>query len=127
MSYQSDIYTALAVSGAVFNIVGTRVFPDVADGSAAAPYVVYQTISTSGTTNHDGTRGVEFASIQFSCWAKTKAAAVALGTALNTMLEGNTIAGTSETTFTFSTRSGNYDDESKLFGEIMEYTAHIKI
>lgn len=124
MSYQSDIYTALAVSGAVFDIVATRVFPDVADGSAAAPYIVYQTISTSSTTLHDGGRDIEFANIQFSCWAKTRAAAIALGSALDGILDGNTIAGTSTATFTFSGVSSSYDSDSKLYGEIHEYTAH---
>ena len=124
MSYQSDIYTALAVSGAVFNIVGNRVFPDVADGSAVAPYVVYQTISTISETLHDGTRTIEFPNIQFSCWAKTRAAAIALGSALDSILDGNTIAGSSDATFTFSGVSSSYDPESKLYGEIREYTAH---
>jgi hypothetical protein len=124
MSYQSDIYTALTASGAVSALVGNRVFPDVADGSTPAPYIVFQTITTAGTTPHDGSRDVEFPIIQFSCWAKTKAAAVALGSALNGMIDGQTITGASDVSFTFSNASGNYDPESKLFGEVLEYQAH---
>ena len=124
MSYQEDIYTVL--SGALYSSVGDRIFPDVADGSAAAPYVVYQTISTSGTTTHDGTRDVEFPNIQFSCWAKTKSAAVALGSLLNQTLDGQTLAGNSAVAFTFSNASSSYDPESKLYGEVLEYQAHTK-
>ena len=123
MSYQSDIITALAAASSITNLVSTRVYADVADGSAAAPYITFQTISTSGEVTHDGVRNIEFPLIQFNCWATGKAGAIALASALNTLLDGNVIAGSSAVTFQFSNQFGQYDPDTKLFGEILEYRA----
>lgn len=123
MSYQSDIFTALSTAAGVTALADTRIFPDVADGSAVAPYVVYQTIATSGETTHDGLRNLEFPLVQFNCWATTKAGAIALASAVNAVLDGNTLAGSSGVTFQFSNQFGQYEPDTKLFGEIIEYRA----
>jgi hypothetical protein len=126
MSYQSDIMTALAAASTITSIVGTRIFADVADGSAAAPYLTFQTITTGGETTHDGVREIEFPMIQFNCWAKGKADAIALASALNALMDGNTLAGTSGVTFQFSNQFGTYESDTKLFGEILEYRTSTK-
>lgn len=123
MSYQSDITSALAAASTITAIVGARVYADVADGSTAAPYLVYQVVSTGGETTHDGAREIEFPLIQFSCWATGKAAAIALASAVNAVLDGNTLAGASGVTLQFSNQFGQYDPDTKLFGEILEYRA----
>lgn len=122
MSYQSDIKSAFAAASTITTLVGTRVYADVAPGEAAAPFIVYQTIATSGTTTHDGERNLDFPLIQFSCWAATKAAAIAIASAVNTLLDGNTIAGSSGITFRFSGQNSSYDPESRLFGEMIDFT-----
>ena len=127
MSYQSDIMTALLAASSVTALVGTQIYADVADGSATAPYVVYQVVSTDSETTYDGDRTMEFPQIQFSCWATTKAGAIALAAALNAVLDGNTIAGSSGVSFVFSNQSGTYETETKLFGEILEYRASCAI
>ena len=121
MSYQSDIKTAFTAASTITALVGTRVYSDIAPGDAAAPFIVFQTIATTGTTTHDGERNLEFPLIQFSCWAKTKAAAIALASAVNTLLDGNTIAGSSGITFRFSGQNSSYDTESRLFGEMIDF------
>ena len=123
MSYQLNIMTALAAASTITDIVGTRIYADVADGSATAPYLVYQVITTTGETTHDGVRNIEFPLIQFSCWATGKAAAIALASAVNALLDGNTLAGSSNISFQFSNQFGQYDIETKLYGEILEYDA----
>lgn len=123
MSYQSDLTTALAAASTITAIVSTRIYADVADGSTAAPYLVWQVISTDGETTHDGVRNLEFPLIQFSCWATGKAAAIALASAVNAVIDGNTIAGSSALTFQFSNQFGTYEADTKLFGEILEYRA----
>lgn len=123
MSFQSDIYTAITGNGTVAGLVGTSIFPDVADGTVSAPFIVYQVVSTDGETTHDGVRNIEFPLVQFSCWSTTKASAISLAAAVNDVLDGKTISGTANASFTFSNQFGNYDSESKLFGEILEYRA----
>lgn len=123
MSYQSDLTTALAAASTITAIVSTRIYADVADGSAAAPYLVWQVISTGGETTHDGVRNLEFPLIQFSCWATGKASAIALASAVNAVLDGQTISGSSALTFQFSNQFGTYESDTNLFGEILEYRA----
>ena len=127
MSYQSDTYTALTSATAITAIAGSRIYADVADGSTAPPYLVYQFISASGETTHDGTRDTEFPLIQLTAWATTKAGAIALADAVKATLEGQTIAGDSASSFQHSNRFGTYEDPTKLFGEILEYRMASKI
>lgn len=121
MSYQSDMYSALVAAAGITAIVGTRIYADVADGTTTAPYLVYQVISTGGETTHDGVREIEFPVIQFSCWATGKAAAIALASAVNAVLDGKTLAGSSGISFQFSNQFGTYEPDTKLYGEIIEY------
>jgi hypothetical protein len=123
MSYQSDLTTALSAASTITAIVGTRIYADVADGSAAAPYLVWQVISTGGETTHDGGREIEEPLIQFSCWGTSKESVIALASALNVVIDGNTISGASGLTFQFSNQFGTYESDTNLFGEILEYRA----
>lgn len=123
MSYQANIYTALSGNSTLAALVSTRIFPDVADGTATAPYVVYQVISTSGETTHDGEREIEFPLVQFTAWAATKASAIQIASIINGIFDGNTIAGSSNASFQFSNQFGTYESDTKLFGEILEYRA----
>lgn len=127
MSYQSDLTTALAAASTITAIVSTRIYADVADGSTEAPYLVWQVISTGGETTHDGVRNIEFPLIQFSCWATGRASAIALASAVNAVLDGNTLAGSSAISFQFSNQFGTYESDTKLFGEILEYRASCSI
>jgi hypothetical protein len=123
MSYQSNLYSALIGESTISAIVGTAIFPDIADGTVAPPYIIYQTISTGGETSHDGVRNVEFPLIQLSCWTTGRATVIALASAVNAFLDGNLIAGASAVTFQFSNQLSSYDLETKLYGEILEYSA----
>lgn len=126
MSYQSDIMTALLADETVSGLVGTRIFADIADGTAAAPFVVYSIPSTDGETCQDGTREVEFPSVQFSIYAATKADAITIADAIDLALDGQELAGTSGTSLQFSNRFGQYESDTKLFGEVLEYRASVK-
>lgn len=122
MGYQADIYSALTNAGGITSLVGTRIYPDIADKDAVAPYIVYQTVTTGGTNSHDGERAYVFPLVQFSCWAQTKAGALALASAVAAVLDGNTIDGNSDCSFQFANQSPNYDLEARLFGEVIEYS-----
>lgn len=123
MSYQADIHAALAGSATIAGITGGRIFADVCDQDAAAPYLVYQVVAVRGETAHDGSRGIEFPTIQFSCWAKTKAQCIDLAAKVNTLLDGKTLPGQSDISMLFSSSFGTYESDTKLFGEILEYSA----
>lgn len=125
MSYEADIYAVVQATSALTTLIGTRFFWDIADGSAVAPYIVAQTISDSGETDHDGDRSISFPLIQFSCWAKTKVEALAVMAAFKTAMEGVTLAGSSATSLSFAGQNSSYDRDTKLYGQIHDYRAAI--
>lgn len=120
--YQADLFTAIKAAAGITSIVGAKVHAMVAPASSSAPYLVYQVIGTSGQTHHDGARPVEFPLIQFSCWSETPAEAISLAAAVRAAFDGQTLAGTSNLSLVFSGQSGQYDDESELYGEIIEFS-----
>lgn len=123
MSIESDINDAILASDALTALIGTRFSWDIAEGSTVAPFLVAQTISTDSETTHDGDRSLSFPLIQFSCWAKTKAQAIAVMSAFKTDIEGVTLPGASETTLTYAGENSSYDSETKLFGHLVDYRA----
>ena len=123
MSYQSDIYDAVIASTSLAALIGDRFAWDIADGTTATPYIVAQTISADGETDHDGTRTWSFPLIQFSCWAATKAQAIAVMAAFRAALEGVTLPGTSHVSLSYSGEQSSRDPETRLFGELMDYRA----
>lgn len=121
MSFESDIYGALTTSTEIAALVGDRIFADVADSGTAAPYLVYQIISVTGETLHDRTRDIEFPIVQVSAWAETAAESIAIAKAVRTTLEAIDIEGDSDLTLSFSDRNSERDQETNLFGQIIEY------
>jgi hypothetical protein len=121
MSYQSDLYDHLANDQVIAGYVGTNVYSDIADGSAAPPFIVIQTISTGGTTPLTGRREVIFPSIQITAWATTRAEAVAIAKAIDDSIEGATIHGPASLSLGFSGQSPQYENDTGLYAEILEY------
>lgn len=126
MSYQSDIFDAITADSAVTAIISTRLFPDVAPGTAPAPFAVYQIISSYGTTTHDGSRDYFHPLIQISCWANTRPEASNLSAKIRAAIEGFTLPGLSECFLTFSNESADRDQETGLFGETLEFRVSCK-
>lgn len=123
MSYQADITDAILENDVLSDIIGGRFFWDVADDDASPPFLVAQVISTDSETCHDGTRDWSFPLIQFSAWAATKVQAIGLGSAIRGEIEGVTIQGDSNVSLSFAGENSTRDQETKLYGEIIEYRA----
>lgn len=121
MSWQSDIVSAILGDAALAAIVSENVFADVAPGSATAPYIVYQQVSETGDTTFDGIRNVTFPLVQFACWSPTKTGAIELASKLRASIEGRNIEGDSNASLGFSNQTSTRDQQTKLFGEIIDY------
>jgi len=121
MSWQSDISSAILGDAALSAVIGGNLFADEAAGSAQAPYIVYQQISDSGETALDGSRTVTFPLVQFSCWASTKSGAIDLVSKLRTAIEGRNLDGDSNVSLGFSNSISTRDQQTKLFGELIDY------
>jgi len=120
MSWQADTVAAIKADSPVAAIIGTKIFADVAPSNATAPFIVFQSISDGSSTTHDGTRSVIFPLVQFSCWATTKGGVIDLVTRLSAAIEGQTLTGSSNVSFTFSNQSSSRDHQTKLFGELLD-------
>lgn len=121
MSWQSDIVQAILGDAAVSGIVSENVFADVAPGSATAPFIVYQAISETGETTLDGVRNVIFPLVQFSCWHQTKSGAIELASKLKSAIEGRNLPGDNNVSLGFSNQQSTRDQQTKLFGEMIDY------
>jgi hypothetical protein len=55
MKVGAAIYSLLVNDSAVSAIVGTRIYPELAEEGAAAPYVVYSVVSNTPSDTKDGT------------------------------------------------------------------------
>jgi len=121
MSWQADIVTAISEDEALSGIIEDRIFADVAPGSTPQPFIVYQQISEIGDTTFDGRRDVTFPLVQFSCWASTKAGAIELLAALRSAIEGKQLEGDSSVSLGFSNALSTRDQQTKLFGEQIDY------
>lgn len=121
MSYETDIANAILGSGTIAGIIGDKFSWEFADGETVAPFIVAQVINTNGETVHSGERDMSFPLIQLSCWGRTKAEAVSMRQALMRDIEGRTLPGLSETTLAFQGANSTRDEDTKLFGEIIDY------
>lgn len=121
MSYQSDIYTAINAHAGTSALVSGRVFPDVADAGTIAPFLVYSTVASSGETDFSGKRDLTFPLMRFTAWAESKAQSIAIIAQLRGAIEGKNLPGSSESSLGFSNSFSIRDQQTKLFGEIIEY------
>ena len=55
MKVGAAIYSLLVNDSAVSAIVGTRIYPELAEEGASAPYVVYSVVSNTPSDTKDGT------------------------------------------------------------------------
>lgn len=121
MSWQEDVVAAILDDETLVDLIDDRIYADIAPGEAVAPFIVYQQISEEGETMFDGSRDVIFPLVQFSCWAKTKLAAINLAVALRNAVEGFNLPGDSLASLGFSNQESDRDEQTKLFCERIDY------
>lgn len=85
MSAEQDTKDALFASTALLALVGTdsndavKIYADEAPEGESVPFVVYERDDTRPEYLLDGTRGPTRVAITLTCWAKSRAAANAIG------------------------------------------------
>lgn len=127
MSWQADMRAALIGNPALNSLIGANLWAMVADSATTTPYAVYQTFSTGGETTHDGDRSLEFPNVQITAWATTDTEVQLVAKRITRTLEGKTLPGSSRVSFQFSDQHSSYDETTKLFGEVLEFTAAANI
>ena len=110
MSIESSLFTALTGNAALTALIGTRLYPDAMPQGAVLPCIVYQRISTPRTQGFGSSQPVIVSRprLQFSCWALTASAALAVCAALRTALLATSYPVTLESEYTLRDPATNY-------------------
>ncbi len=86
---EERVYAILSAASGVTSIVGTRIFWDVAEASAAAPFVVLSLVSGVPDDELSGDTAFDRIRVQVDCYATTKSAALTLGAAVRAAIQPN--------------------------------------
>jgi hypothetical protein len=116
MAIEEMIVATLAAAPA---LAGVRVFPEVAPDGAQAPYIVYAEAAENPLNLLVGGRAADLENhiFQFDVYAKSKAQAVALKTAISTALQEEKALGA-------VLRNGGsmYEPDTKLFRQRQDFS-----
>ena len=80
------IYNILSNVTAVTDIVGTKIYPEIAPQNESQPYVVYSVVSNSPTDTKEDNGNVDEASIEIYCFNTTYSTSIDLGVAVKAAL-----------------------------------------
>lgn len=113
MLIEQAILTALFANASVKGVVADRIYYVQAPQGVTAPYVVFFKVSGPRVHSHDGASGLAHPRFQFSCFAKTYAAAKQIAGYIQTVLQGysGTLGGTGGVTV----RGCFYENETDLY------------
>jgi hypothetical protein len=82
------MYAALKGAAAITAVVGTDIYPDQADQSAARPYLVFQEVSNAKPKTMRGTIDIRNARFQLTAWADEREDLAELLVAIEGLLDG---------------------------------------
>lgn len=88
MSVQSAIYTRLSGEVRITNLVGTRIYPNVAPLSAVKPYITFFIISEEHEHHMGGASGLAHPTVQFDIWADSNQDAEAIAEQIRDVCDG---------------------------------------
>ena len=91
MTIEEALYSKLTATTAITNLVGTRIYPIVADqniDTLGVDYITYETVYASLVQDHGGASGLRQARIQFNCSSLSYRNAKLIAEALLVVLVG---------------------------------------
>lgn len=88
MSLANAIYSRLSGYSDLSDLVGARIYPQVAPASAASPYIVFQRISTPREHSSRGPAGLVRPRVQVDCYGATQVDADNVSDAVRHALDG---------------------------------------
>lgn len=110
---ESLVYDALK------HLAGARVFPDVAPGETARPYITFQAVGGQAVNFTDRTApSKQNARMQINVWADSRLAASELGA----QVEGALRAASTMQTEVIGARVATYDEETQLRGTRQDFS-----
>lgn len=119
------LFSQLGSHAGLSDLVGARIYPDVAPRGVAKPYVVWQEISGMPMVDTDGSGGLTYYRVQISAWALSAASARAVMTQVLDAM--NSAAGASPRTYRSlvvepGVRSAGFEFDTKLHGKQCDFS-----
>ena len=117
MSIEADMVTYILTRTAITDIIATRIYYQKLPEFPTLPAIVYNRISSLRSRTHDGDSNLSKPRIQYSIWADTDTAVMALADAFED--EFKSFSGTAGSSTVYATivenRLSLIDEESKFY------------
>ena len=128
MNAGKAVYGILSTNAEVTAIVGTKIFPEVAEQETALPLIVYQLQSVAPEDTHDGPSKLDEVRFEFLCYADTYNGAADLGDKVRGALDR--VSGTYNAVNVESVQFNDVDidviDAPRRYGQSLTFTFRIK-
>ena len=121
------IYNLLSNSAPVAAIVGTNIFPGIADEDIKVDYIVYEQSGTAPTNDKDGPSCLDVLEYDIEMYGKTRARVTDLADKVRTALDrvSGTIEGQNVDSIVFADEGGGYADADRVHIKIQRYTIRL--
>lgn len=121
------IYNILTNTSAVTDIVGVKIYPEIAPQNEAQPYLVYSVVGNSPTDTKEDNGNVDEAAIEVYCFNTTYSTAIDLGVAVRAALErkNGTFGGVEIQSINYTNEQMDVNPERKIWVAIQDYKIRI--
>jgi len=128
MNAGKAVYGILSANSGVTDIVGTRIFPEIAEQEAVTPFVIYQLQSVAPEDTHDGPSKLDEVRFEFLCYADSYNEAADLGVAVRAALDrvSGTYNGVNVESVQFNDVDVEIEYDPRRYSQVLKFTFRIK-
>ncbi len=128
MNAGKAIYGILSANSGVTDLVGTRIFPEIAEQEAATPFIVYQLQSVAPEDTHDGPSKLDEVRFEFLCYADTYDTAADVGVKVRAALDrvSGTYNGVNVESVQFNDVDIEIEYQPRRYSQVLKFTFRIK-
>lgn len=128
MNVGKAVYGILSANSGVTDIVGTNIFPEIAEQETAVPFIVYQLQNVSPEDTHDGPSKLDEVQFEFLCYADSYNAAADLGVAVRAALDrvSGTYNGVNVESVQFNDVDIEIEYDPRRYSQVLKFTFRIK-
>ena len=128
MNAGKAVYGILSANSGVTDLVGTRIFPEIAEQEAATPFIVYQLQSVAPEDTHDGPSKLDEVRFEFLCYADTYNKAADVGVAVRAALDrvSGTYNGVNVESVQFNDVDIEIEYQPRRYSQVLKFTFRIK-
>jgi len=128
MNTGKAVYGILSTNSGVTDLVGTNIFPEIAEQETATPFIVYQLQSVAPEDTHDGPSKLDEVRFEFICYADNYDAAADIGVKVRAALDrvSGTYNGVNVESVQFNDVDINIEYDPRRYSQVLTFTFRIK-